>query len=76
MVDFLCSDVRMAVEGDMEKWRVVLGSLVVLALVWAALHDIIKGEQDVWMEWLFVFISFTLLIVVVYKWLKVKSNNQ
>ena len=60
----------------MKKWLVVLGSLVLLALDWAALHDIIKGEQDVWMEWLFVFISFTLLIVVVYKWLKVKSNNQ
>jgi hypothetical protein len=59
----------------MKKWLVGLGFLVLLALDWAALHDIIKGEQDVWMEWAFVLISFTLLVVIIYKWLNLKPKS-
>ena len=75
-VDFLCSDVRMVVEVDMKKWLVALGFLVLLTLDWAALHDIIKGEQDVWLEWLYVLVSIIFLVFVIYKWLKVRSKNQ
>lgn len=37
--------------------------LVLLALNWAALHDIIKGEPNLWMEWRFVIGSVLLLLV-------------
>jgi hypothetical protein len=40
--------------------------LMVLALAainWAALHDILKGEQNVWMEWSFVSGSALLLLL-------------
>lgn len=56
----------------MKKWPVALGFLILFALDWAALHDINKGERDVWMEWLFVLLSLILLIVVVRKWLNNK----
>jgi|OpeIllAssembly_1097287.scaffolds.fasta_scaffold866456_1 hypothetical protein len=60
----------------MKKWLVALGFLVLLTLDWAALHDIIKGEQDVWLEWLYVLVSIIFLVFVIYKWLKVRSKNQ
>jgi hypothetical protein len=66
----------MAVEVNMKKWLIALGFLILFALDWAALHDIIIGEQDVWMEWLFVLASLILLVVVIYRWLKLKPNNQ
>jgi hypothetical protein len=66
----------MVVEVDMKKWLVALGFLVLLTFDWAALHDIIKGEQDVWLEWLYVLASIILLFFVIYKWLKVRSKNQ
>jgi len=37
-----------------------LGALLLLALNWAALHDILKGEQDVWLEWTLVVVSLLL----------------
>lgn len=46
----------------MRKFLVLLFVLVLLALNWAALHDIIKGEPNVWMEWSFVTGSVLLLI--------------
>ena len=52
----------------MKKWLIAPGFLVLLALDWAALHDNIKGEQDVWMEWSFVLLSLILLVVVIRKW--------
>jgi hypothetical protein len=66
----------MAVEVNMKKWLIALGFLILFAFDWAALHDIIIGEQDVWMEWLFVLASLILLVVVIYRWLKLKPNNQ
>ncbi|HEU0293528.1 MAG TPA: hypothetical protein VFR47_12375 [Anaerolineales bacterium] len=39
--------------------------LVLLALNWAAMHDIIKGEPNLWMEWSFVIGSVLLLLVYV-----------
>lgn len=37
--------------------------LVLAALNWAALHDILKGEPNPWMEWIFFTASATLLVV-------------
>jgi hypothetical protein len=37
-----------------------LGALLLLALNWAAWHDILKGEQDVWLEWTLVIVSLLL----------------
>ena len=45
----------------MRKILVALLVLILLALNWAALHDILKGEADVWMEWSVVFLSVLLL---------------
>ena len=39
--------------------------LALAALNWAALHDILKGEQDVWMEWTIVAASFLLFVAYV-----------
>jgi len=48
----------------MRKTLIAVSVLVLLALNWAALHDILKGEQNVWMEWSFVLGSALLLIIV------------
>lgn len=37
-----------------------VGALLLLALNWAAWHDILKGERDVWLEWTFVIVSLVL----------------
>jgi len=37
--------------------------LALAAINWAALHDILKGEQNVWMEWSFVSGSAFLLLL-------------
>jgi len=59
---FLC---RIDFEGaNMRKALIALSVLVLLALNWAALHDILKGEQNVWMEWSVVLGSALLLIIV------------
>jgi len=41
--------------------------LMVLALDWAALHDILKGEPNIWLEWTFVIASLPLLLIFFYK---------
>ena len=41
-------------------WIIVL---ILAVLNWAALHDILKGETNVWMEWSFVLGSVLLLAV-------------
>jgi hypothetical protein len=38
----------------MKKLFVAVFVMTLLALNWAALHDIIKGEPNTWMEWSFV----------------------
>jgi hypothetical protein len=45
----------------MRKILIALFVLVLLALNWAALHDILKAEPDTWMEWSFVVGSVLLL---------------
>ena len=52
----------MFVEADMKLLFTWLFVLVLAALNWAALHDILKGEPDVWMEWTFVAAGFLLII--------------
>ena len=47
----------------MRKILIAVSVLAVLALNWAALHDILKGEQNVWMEWSLVIGSAYLLII-------------
>jgi membrane protein DedA with SNARE-associated domain len=37
-----------------------LGALLLLALNCAAWQDILKGEQDVWLEWTLVIVSLLL----------------
>jgi uncharacterized membrane protein len=55
----------MLVEVPMRRILAALFVLVVLALNWAALHDIIKGEPNPWMEWTIVIASLMLLLVTV-----------
>lgn len=49
----------------MRKTLTVLFVLAVLALNWAALHDIIKGEPDPRLEWAIVGVSLLLLLAAV-----------
>ena len=37
---------------------------VVLALVWAAAHDILSNESDVWLEYTVIFIALLVALVV------------
>ena len=38
----------------MQRIWIALFVLALLALDWVALHDIFRGESDVWLEWSFV----------------------
>jgi hypothetical protein len=57
-------------EGNMKKIWIALFLLFVLAVDWAALHDILKGEPDPWMEWAFVLTSVALFLAFVYRKLR------
>jgi len=46
----------------MKKWIVLLASAFAFMLVWAAGHDILKGEEDVWMEYAVVLIGLLLAL--------------
>lgn len=46
----------------MRRIVLVVFVLTLLAMNWAALHDIIKGEPNPWMEWAFVIGSGLLLL--------------
>lgn len=46
----------------MQKLFNSLFILALLALNWAALHDILHGEPNTWMEWSVVLLSILLLI--------------
>ena len=54
----------------LRKGLIGLLILAVLALDWAALHDIIKGEPDAWMEWTFVLGSLLLGGLYIYRFLR------
>ena len=45
----------------MKQYLFWLFVLLLAAINWAALHDISKGEQDVWLEWSLVIGSVLLL---------------
>ena len=45
-----------------KKLIYVLFALILFALVWAAGHDIVEGEPEVWQEWMIV-VAGTLLAV-------------
>ena len=49
----------------MQRIWIALFVLALLALDWTALHDILKGEPDVWLEWSFVVGSLLLLLAYV-----------
>ena len=52
----------MFVEADMKRLFTWLFALALAALNLAALHDILKGEPDVWMEWTFVAAGCLLIV--------------
>lgn len=45
--------------------------LAIAAINWAALHDILKGEADVWLEWAFVGVSMMWLAAYLFRKLHV-----
>jgi hypothetical protein len=47
----------------MKHFLVILFWGVVFALVWAAGHDILKGEPDAWLEWMLVITGLLLALV-------------
>jgi len=47
----------------MRKFLVALFVLALPALNWAALHDILDGEPDIWMEGSVVLLSALLLVL-------------
>lgn len=57
----------------MRKILFVVFILLVLAVDWAALHDIIKGEPDPWMEWTFVLCSAVLFAALCVRWVRSRA---
>jgi surface polysaccharide O-acyltransferase-like enzyme len=49
-------------EAGMKKILFWLFVLMAAALNWAALHDILKGEPDIWLEWTCVIVSVLLVV--------------
>lgn len=49
--------------------------IILAAFNWAALHDILKGEQDVWAEWATVAATFFLLIVYLLRKFRETKGN-
>ena len=54
----------------MKRILIWAGWLALAALNWAALHDILKGEPNVWMEWTIVTLSLALVAVTVLRKLR------
>jgi hypothetical protein len=50
--------------------------IVSLLISWAALHDIIKGEEDITSETAALVLSFILIIYSVYKLRKLRTRRQ
>ncbi len=50
--------------------------LLILALDWAALHDILEGESDVWAEWLFVFLSVVIFVIMIIDWTRNRQSSR
>ena len=57
------SRVTILLEADMKQILFWIFLLALAALNWVALHDILKGEPNVWMEWTTVVASITLLVI-------------
>ena len=58
----------------MKKYILLFSAILLFALVWAAGHDILTGEQDVRLEWIVVvlglLVSGILLVIQGIKWRK------
>lgn len=54
-------------EAGMKKIVIWIGWAALAALNWAALHDILRGEPNVWMEWTVVALSLALVAVTVFR---------
>jgi len=54
----------------MKKVLIWMGWLALAALNWAALHDILKGEPNVWMEWTVLALSLALVGVTLFRRLR------
>lgn len=50
--------------------------VLLLALVWAALHDILKGEPDLSLEYGTILFSLLIFGVIVFSWLTSKSKHR
>lgn len=48
------------------KTTLIIGIVFLLMVVWAALHDIIKGAENLTNEYIAVFISAILLPLLIY----------
>jgi hypothetical protein len=59
----------------MRKLLSLFGALLLFMLVWAAGHDILKGEADVWMEYTFVISSMALAVIRLIRFAKVKNSK-
>ena len=51
----------------MKRWLILIGFAMLAALNWAALHDILKGEPNVYLEWGFVLASLALVVTMIWK---------
>lgn len=51
----------------MKRLLLVIGFLGLMLLDWAALHDILVGEPDVWMEWATLGLSAVALALLLWK---------
>jgi hypothetical protein len=67
VLEIIFSGAIIFVEADMKRILFRLFVLALAAVNWAALHDILKGERDVWREWSFVLGSVLLLSAYLFR---------
>ena len=49
--------------------------IICLVLVWAGLHDIIKGEEDITAEIIAVIVSIAVIIYIIAKFRKIRTGH-
>ncbi len=59
----------------MKRFFAIAGVALLLALNWAAVHDILIGEPDVWMEWTVVVASLVIVLAGIgFGWRKLQNR--
>jgi predicted Co/Zn/Cd cation transporter (cation efflux family) len=60
--------------GILKKILLSIAVIILLALDWAALHDIIKGEENLTLEYSIVVFSAGVFVCLFWGWVRKRDN--